>query len=82
MGTGTNERSGNKISRCSYLHYEDFSKLVVFKKGYVSTFVEDLIDYLTNGVISAGAFEEHLGNLRDIPGGEGFKGECMLDYIT
>jgi hypothetical protein len=45
--------SGKKIpTDCCYLTFEDFNKLVIFKRGHQSSFVEDLIDHMTNYLIS------------------------------
>jgi len=54
------------------LNFEDFNKLVVFKKGKVPSFVEDLIDHITDGFISVHMIETHLSPFREAPGGQGF----------
>ena len=64
MGSGDNARLGKKLNQCSYLEFEDFNKLVVFRQMEVPTFVEDLIDYLSNGLLSVNSVEEHLSMCR------------------
>lgn len=65
IGAGVNQRTGNQVSNCIYLNYEDFNKLVVLPKDYVSSFIDDLVDHLSCGLISVNAFEQHLGHYRD-----------------
>ena len=64
MGTGTNQRLGKKINQCSYIEFEDFEKLIQFKENEVPTFVEDLVDYLSMGLLSVNSIEEHLSIYR------------------
>jgi len=53
LGPGVVQRTGKKVSECIYLTFEDMNKLVTFKRGCVSSFIEDLISHLTVGLVSA-----------------------------
>lgn len=53
-----------KVNDCIYLQYEDYNKLVVFNKSTVSNFIEDLVQFITIGLISVQSVEMYLGHLR------------------
>lgn len=72
LGGAAVTRNGRSMPSCVSLSYEDFDKLVVFKRGFVSGFIEDLVQYLTIGMVSAQAVETYLGHLRDEPEGADF----------
>ena len=48
----------------------------------VPSFVEDLIDYITNGVISIHSIEEHAGHFRDPTKDLSYPGGPIQDYIV
>lgn len=61
---------------CVALTFEDFDKLVMSTKGFVPAFIEDLVQYLTIGMVSARAVETYLGALREEPEGVDFGTFC------
>lgn len=61
---------------CVALTFEDFDKLVMSAKGFVPAFIEDLLQYLTIGMVSARAIETYLGPLREEPEGVDFGSFC------
>lgn len=67
LGQGLIERTGKPVTECIFFNFEDFNKLVVFKRGEVSNFVEDLLQYLTIGLVSARSIEQQLSHLREKP---------------
>lgn len=74
LGPGLVQRTGKKVTECTYLTFEDLNKLITFKRGQVSSFIEDLISHLTIGLVSAKNIEQHLSHLREEHQGEGFGG--------
>ena len=55
------------MSDCIFVNFEDYNKLCQFKKGSVSAFAEDLLQFMTLGLVSPTAVEQFLGHLRDGP---------------
>jgi hypothetical protein len=75
--------SGKKISTdCCHLTFEDFNKLVLFKRGSHSSFVEDLIGHMTNCLISVHDVEMWMSPFRDPNCRSTFSGKTCLDYIA
>ena len=52
------------MTECVFLNYEDFNKLVTFRKGQISSFIEDFVDHLTLGMISVQNVEHYFGHMR------------------
>lgn len=67
MGSGYTQMTGKKITDCIFLNYEDYNKLIKFDKMSVSGFIEDLVQYMTIGLVSPQAIEMYLGHLRNTP---------------
>lgn len=67
LGGLSGVRPGCSIPDCIFLNFEDFNKLVVYESGFVSSFIDDLVQYLTVGLLSASSIEMYLGHLRDEP---------------
>lgn len=66
LGPNIETKDGKKIkTECCFLTYEDFNKLVIFQKGRISSFVEDLVDHMTNGLISVHDIELQLSKMRE-----------------
>lgn len=65
LGAGMVARTNKSVSECVFLHYEDFNKLVYFANKQVSSFVEDLVQYITIGLVSPKSVETYLGHLRN-----------------
>ena len=93
MGGDTNHTTGNRVSNCINLTYEDFSKLIVIPKDAISSFMDDFIDHITCGCISLSSFENYLGRHREyykekrdkkvIPEMKNFlDGTTLIDYIA
>lgn len=67
LASGIVTETGKKIrSACCYLTFEDFNKLVIFKNGRHSSFVEDVIDHMTNSLVSVHDVEKWCSHLRDL----------------
>ena len=52
LGPGVVKRTGKKVTDCTYLTFEDMNKLLIFKPGFISVFIEDLVSHLTVGLVS------------------------------
>ena len=64
LGSGMVARTNKSVSECIFLNYEDYNKLVYFTNRGVSSFVEDLVQYITIGLVSVQSVETYLGHLR------------------
>ena len=53
-------------------NFEDFNKLLIYRNGEISAFVEDFVDHLTLGIISVHKVEHYLGHLRLDPNSQGY----------
>jgi hypothetical protein len=83
LGSGIVAATGKKIQTdCCYLTYEDFNKLVIFKKGRHSSFVEDLVDHMTNSLISIHDVEIWCGHLRENTSKQVFTARNILEYVS
>ena len=81
MGAGYTQITGKKISDCIFLNYEDYNKLIKFDKMSVSGFIEDLVQYMTIGLVSPQSIEMYLGHLRNTPDDHDFNKETNFETI-
>lgn len=83
MGSAIVTDTGKKIQTdCCYLSFEDFNKLVIFKKGRHSGFVEDLVDHMSNSLISLHDVENWCSHLREYSCKATFPGKNLIDYVA
>ena len=62
----------NSKTDCISMSNEDYNKLILFQQGEVSSLIEDIIQYITMGLISPTSIEVYLSFLRDEPEGYEF----------
>jgi hypothetical protein len=83
LASGVVTETGKKIrSDCCYLTFEDFNKLVIFKNGRHSGFVEDVIDHMTNSLVSVHDVENWCSHLRDLNSKQTFAGKTIIEFAS
>jgi hypothetical protein len=84
LGSCIKSDTGKKIQTdCCYLTYEDFNKLVLYKTGRHSSFVEDLVDHMSNSLISLHDVENWCSHFRDTASkATTFSGRNIIEHVS